>query len=351
MIKEQFLDHFQILRNPSTIYKVLRGIKQAMEETVRNYDGRVQVLVPKLKGNNPVPQVALMNYFMDGMLLNCHEKTKRHPMRSYEQVRDLAFKYKNQVETKGDPTRRYYVGGDPTCWNINRGDPKPKETSKSKEAETIEKLTTEIERMRIKLNEKGDANEKQSKKIGDQERNRKTKWCHICDKDTHNTKQCYSLLQNKPNNPRYKGKSEEGSKNMNYQAAYENDIPMICCPHCMTWRHDAKNCPHKDFEGAICMHCGPDDHKSKDCPRKDKTSNLFIRTPDNEENYDVNICTRSGKKTHTKQADTNFPNPKKEKDRFIVAKEALEAVVKEAQAKREAYYFAISHPGVFSLAR
>eukprot|EP01018_Ginkgo_biloba_P006184 Gb_17841 [translate_table: standard] len=206
MIKDQFLDRSQILHNLSAMYKALREIKQPIEETLRDYNGRLQVLVAKLKGSNPVPLVALMNYFVDGLLPNYCGKIKLHPMRSYEQVRDLAFKYKNQVETEGDPPRRYYVGEDPTCWNINIGDPKPKETRKSKEAETIEKLTVEIEKMIIKSNEKGSTNEKQSKKMGDREENGKSKWCHICDKDMHDTKQCYSLLQNKPNNPRYKEK-------------------------------------------------------------------------------------------------------------------------------------------------
>eukprot|EP01018_Ginkgo_biloba_P000530 Gb_17479 [translate_table: standard] len=144
-----------------------------------------------------------------------------------------------------------------------RGDPTPKETLKSK-VETIEKLTTKIERMIIQLNERRDVKEKQSKKT------------------------CCFLPQNKPN-PRYKGKSEEGSKNVNYQATNEDDIPLILCPRYMTWGYDAKNCPHKDFKGVVCMQCGPNDHKTKDCPRNGKTSNLFSRTPNNDKNYNVNI--------------------------------------------------------------
>eukprot|EP01018_Ginkgo_biloba_P008512 Gb_04262 [translate_table: standard] len=124
-------------------FSTLRGIalqwdiKESTEETVQNYDGRLQVLVAKLKGSNPVPPMALMNYFVDGLLPNYCEKIKLHPMRSYEQVHDLTFKYENQVEIEGDPTQRYYVGRDPACWNINRVDLKPKETPKSKEGETI----------------------------------------------------------------------------------------------------------------------------------------------------------------------------------------------------------------------
>eukprot|EP01018_Ginkgo_biloba_P039716 Gb_39943 [translate_table: standard] len=41
MIKEQFLDCFQTLRNPSAIYKALQVIKQPTEETIWNYDGRL----------------------------------------------------------------------------------------------------------------------------------------------------------------------------------------------------------------------------------------------------------------------------------------------------------------------
>eukprot|EP01018_Ginkgo_biloba_P006055 Gb_33137 [translate_table: standard] len=134
---------------------------------------------------------------------------------------------------------------------MNKGDPKNKETPKSKEKETIVNLTAEIERMKIKLNEKGGTNEKQSKKTGDQEKKRKTKWCHICDKDMHNTKQCYSLPKNKPSIPHYKGKRDEANKKVNYQATDEDDIPSICCPRYMTWGHDAKNCPHGDFKGAV----------------------------------------------------------------------------------------------------
>eukprot|EP01018_Ginkgo_biloba_P017665 Gb_36966 [translate_table: standard] len=255
------------------------------------------VLVAKLKGNNLIPPIALMNYFVDGLLPNYCNKIKLHLMRSYEQVHNLAFEYENQVEIEGDPSQKFYAGRDPTCWNINRGDPKPKETPKSKEAETIKKLTADIERMIIQVNKKGDVKERQSKKMG---------------------------------------KSEEGSKNVNYQATYEDDIPLIRCPRCMTWGHGAKNCPHKDFKGVVCMQCGPGDHKMKDFLRNGKTSNLFSHTLDNEENYDVNICMRSNKKKNTIQEDTDFPNPQKEKNRFMVAKEALETVAKEAQAKREA---------------
>eukprot|EP01018_Ginkgo_biloba_P036227 Gb_41261 [translate_table: standard] len=92
-------------------------------------------------------------------------------------------------------------------------------------------------------------------------------------------KRCITTM-NKPNNPRYKGKSEEGNKNVNYQATDEDNIPLIRCPRCITWGHDAKNFPHKDFKGAVCMQCGLDDHKTKDCLRNGKTSNLFSRTPD-----------------------------------------------------------------------
>eukprot|EP01018_Ginkgo_biloba_P000022 Gb_07985 [translate_table: standard] len=202
MIKEQFLDRFWTLRNPSAIYKALREIKQAIEETVQNYDGKLQVVVAKLNGSNPIPPIALMNYFVDEPLPTYREKIKLHPMRSYEQVCDLTFEYKNQVETE-DPTRRYYVGGEFKCWNMNKGDPKNMETQKLKEAETIDKLTTYIEKMKTKLNEKRGTYEKKNKKTGDREKNGKSKWCHICDKDTHDTKQCYSLLKNKPNKPHY----------------------------------------------------------------------------------------------------------------------------------------------------
>eukprot|EP01018_Ginkgo_biloba_P002318 Gb_29667 [translate_table: standard] len=181
--------------------------------------------------------------------------------------------------------------------------------------------------MKIELNKRRGMNEKQTKKTIDQDKNGKIKWCHICDKDTHDTKQCFFLPQNNPNKPHYKGKREEGNKNVNYQAT-EDDIPPIHCPRCMTWGHDAKNCPHKDFKGAVCMHCGLGDHKTMNCPRNGRPSNLFSRTSDNEENYDINACTRFKKKTNTKPIDTDFSNLEKEKDRFIVAK--------EAQAKREA---------------
>eukprot|EP01018_Ginkgo_biloba_P036903 Gb_03113 [translate_table: standard] len=160
---------------------------------------------------------ALMNYFVDGLLPTYREKIKIHPMSPYEQVRDLAFEYENQVETM-HPTQRYYVGGEPTCWNVNKGDPKNRETPKLREAKFIEKLIAKIKRMKIKLNEKEGVNEKQTKQ------RRKL--------------QCKCL-------------------------------------------HEAK------------------------------------------------------KKTNTKQVDRNFLNPKKEKDRFIAAKEALDATGKEAQAKKE----------------
>eukprot|EP01018_Ginkgo_biloba_P019939 Gb_23242 [translate_table: standard] len=39
MIKEQFLDCFQIVHNPSDIYKAPREIKEATKEPMRNYDG------------------------------------------------------------------------------------------------------------------------------------------------------------------------------------------------------------------------------------------------------------------------------------------------------------------------
>eukprot|EP01018_Ginkgo_biloba_P002316 Gb_29664 [translate_table: standard] len=148
MIKEQFLDRFQTLCNPYAIYKALQEIKHATEETVRNYDGRLTMLVAKLKGRNTIPPIAMMNYFVDGLLPAYQEKIKLHPMRSYERVCDLAFEYENQVEME-DPARRYYIGGELACWNVNKGDPKSRETPKSKEAETIEKLTTKIEKMKI----------------------------------------------------------------------------------------------------------------------------------------------------------------------------------------------------------
>eukprot|EP01018_Ginkgo_biloba_P015427 Gb_26976 [translate_table: standard] len=130
--------------------------------------------------------------------------------------------------------------------------------------------------------------------------------------------------------------SGNGGNNNNGGNLNRDDIPQIHCPRYMTWGHDARNCPHKDFKGEVCMECGCSDHKMKDCSRNGKTSKLFSRTPNNDENYDVNICTRSEKKMHTKQDDTDFPSPKTEKNRFMAAKEALETAAKEVQAKREA---------------
>eukprot|EP01018_Ginkgo_biloba_P018653 Gb_35307 [translate_table: standard] len=186
--------------------------------------------------------------------------------------------------------------------------------------------------MRIKLNEKGDANEKQSKKTGDQKKNGKTKWCHICDKDTHHTKHCYSLPQNKPNNPRYKGKSEEGSKNVNYQAADADDIPPICCPRCMTWGQTLKAALIRISKEQYACTVALVTTNRRTAPERTRRPTYLVVLQTMKKTM-TNICMRSEKKTYTKQADTDFLNPKKEKDRFIATREAIEAAAKEAQAK------------------
>lgn len=62
----------------------------------------------------------------------------------------------------------------------------------------------------------------------------------------------------------------------------------------------------------------------------------MIRTLDIGKSFDVNVYTCSGKKiTSTKQLDTDFPNPKKEKDQFLETKAALEVVDCKAKAKNE----------------
>lgn len=80
------MDRFQILRNPSTIYKALRQIRQGPEEIVRNYNGRLQVLVVKLQGENVVERFALMNYFTKGLLPMYRERVRLLQMQNYEQV-------------------------------------------------------------------------------------------------------------------------------------------------------------------------------------------------------------------------------------------------------------------------
>jgi len=55
---------------------------------------------------------------------------------------------------------------------------------------------------------------------------------------------------------------------------------------------------------------------------------------DEKQTNDISVCTRLGKKTkNAKQIKMDFPNSKKEKDCFLVAKEALKAVDYEAKGK------------------
>eukprot|EP01018_Ginkgo_biloba_P019464 Gb_05267 [translate_table: standard] len=82
-LKGAFLDRFQVLRDPRIFIQELMSARQMHGESVRDYEGRLNVLLSKLDAKTTIAVPLLIELFVQGLLLACLKTIQQHPLKEF----------------------------------------------------------------------------------------------------------------------------------------------------------------------------------------------------------------------------------------------------------------------------